>query len=329
MFGHSGNCPCDRTAEGQDPDRRTILGGGLGLGALGILIDAVLTDNEAMADAKPTPDARVSDRAGAHPHKDVRPVPMRPRVYTRKEWGAKHTKKATKVVARKPDHIVVHHTATPNTTDYSLAHAYKLSRDIQRFHMRHRGWNDTGQQLTISRGGHVMEGRDKSLAAILSGRHAIGAQALHHNDHTIGIENEGNYMKAPVPAALWSSLITVCTWLCFEYRLDPYRAIVGHRDYGHTDCPGDVLYARLPELRTSVAARLPRRTATKSRSAGAPATSPSATPDPGSAVEEPSPDAGYDPDEAPTVESPPSSTVEPTRTPKVSDVFPTYRERSP
>jgi len=45
--------------------------------------------------------------------------------------------------------------------------------------------------------------------------------------------------------------------LCDVYRLDPYQAIVGHRDYVSTTvCPGDVLYARLPELRQKVAARL-------------------------------------------------------------------------
>jgi hypothetical protein len=33
-------------------------------------------------------------------------------------------------------------------------------------------------------------------------------------------------------------------------------AIVGHRDYVSTQCPGDVLYARLPELRDRVAALL-------------------------------------------------------------------------
>ncbi|KAB2340895.1 N-acetylmuramoyl-L-alanine amidase [Actinomadura rudentiformis] len=206
---------------------------------------AGLAENMAMAEIIP---------AGAA----ERPVPTRPRVYTREEWGARRARKPTKIVERMPDRIVVHHTATPNTTNYSLEHAYRLSRDIQRFHMRHRGWNDTGQHLTISRGGHVMEGRDSSLSAILAGRHAIGAQARRHNDHTIGIENEGNYKKAPVPELLWSSLVTVCTWLCAEYQLDPDRAIVGHRDLGDTECPGDALYSRLPELRKSVSARLPR-----------------------------------------------------------------------
>ncbi|HEU5158876.1 MAG TPA: peptidoglycan recognition family protein [Streptosporangiaceae bacterium] len=182
-------------------------------------------------------------------------------VRTRRQWRARAPKRRIQVLDRAPDHIVIHHTATPNTRVVSLAHAYALSRQIQRFHMSGRGWNDIGQQLTISRGGHVMEGRQQSLPAILNGRHVVGAQTLHHNTHTIGIENEGTYTTARVPARLWSSLVHTCSLLCAIYGLNPYNAIVGHRDYNHTACPGDVLYARLPALRRAVAVRLavPRR----------------------------------------------------------------------
>ncbi|XVQ10957.1 peptidoglycan recognition protein family protein [Spirillospora sp. CA-255316] len=178
------------------------------------------------------------------------------RVHTRAQWKAAPPRRRAKVLSTAPDRIVVHHTATPNSKDHSVAHAYALSRQIQRFHMHTRGWDDTGQQLTISRGGHVMEGRNGSLAAIRAGRHVVGAQSLHHNSHTIGIENEGTYSRAAVPGRLWSSLVETCAWLCTEYRLDPFRAIVGHRDLVATDCPGDVLYARLPELRGDVAKHL-------------------------------------------------------------------------
>lgn len=179
-----------------------------------------------------------------------------PRVHRRRRWRAKAPRRAAEVLDRAPNRIIVHHTATPNSADYSLAHAFALSRSIQRFHMEERGWDDIGEQLTISRGGHIMEGRNRSLAAIKAGRHVVGAQTLGHNRHTIGIENEGTYLMAEVPVALWEALADTCAWLCKVYRLDPYSAIRGHRDFGATSCPGDVLYARLPELRLAVAARL-------------------------------------------------------------------------
>lgn len=179
-----------------------------------------------------------------------------PRVYTRKEWGAAPPKHPPKILDRPPDHIIVHHTASPNVGDISRAHAFALSRQIQHFHMASRGWDDIGEQLTISRGGQVMEGRAGTLGAIDRNCLVVGAQSLHHNKHTIGIENEGTYMKDAVPDRLWDSLVEVCVWLCAAHGLDPATAIVGHRDYNSTDCPGDVLYRRLPELRKRVARML-------------------------------------------------------------------------
>jgi hypothetical protein len=216
------------------PTRRGVLSCGIGAGAMVLLLLA-------------------GDPAEAALTTGTDDMPV---IHPRKEWNAESPKCKAEVLKHHPDHIVVHHTSTPNSTDFSLAHAYELSRQIQRFHMHVRGWNDIGEQLTISRGGYVMEGRNGSLKAILARWNVMGAQTQSHNDHTLGIENEGNYMKSPVPDRLWTSLTDVCVWLCRTYGLDPYKAIVGHRDFNSTDCPGDVLYARLPELRRLVAGRL-------------------------------------------------------------------------
>ncbi|GGU94609.1 hypothetical protein GCM10010182_08500 [Actinomadura cremea] len=177
-----------------------------------------------------------------------------PRLHTRAEWRARAPKTAATVLDRAPDRIVVHHTASPNSTNYSLEHAFDLSRSIQNFHMDTNGWDDTGQQLTISRGGHVMEGRNRSLDAVDAGDHVLGAHTLSHNEHTIGIENEGTYMTEEPTDALWEGLVATCSWLCETYGLDPRTAIVGHRDHNSTACPGDTLYALLPKLRDQVAA---------------------------------------------------------------------------
>jgi hypothetical protein len=179
----------------------------------------------------------------------------KPRIYTRAEWSARSPRRAASVIA-KPDHLVVHHTASANSTNYSRGHAAQLSRWIQNLHMDTNGWDDTGQQLTISRGGYIMEGRNRSLAAIAQGRNVLGAQTASHNSHTLGIENEGTYISGSPPLRLWNSLIATLAWLCDVYGLNPHTAIVGHRDYNATQCPGDALYARLPELRNTVAAHL-------------------------------------------------------------------------
>jgi hypothetical protein len=183
------------------------------------------------------------------------PALAAPAVHTRADWNARPPTSPASVLNQGPDRIVVHHTASANQTDYSVAAAYALSRSIQNFHMDSNGWADTGQQLTISRGGHLMEGRNRSLSAIQAGDHVVGAHTANHNSHTIGIENEGLYMTAAPTVALWAKLVETCVWLCDVYGLAP-SAIMGHRDYNATACPGDVLYARLPDLRNEVAARL-------------------------------------------------------------------------
>ncbi|ASU81718.1 N-acetylmuramoyl-L-alanine amidase [Nocardiopsis gilva YIM 90087] len=180
----------------------------------------------------------------------------RPYIYTRSQWRARSARRSAKVLSRGPDRIVVHHTASSNSSNYSKSHAAALSRAIQRHHMDTNGWDDIGQQLTISRGGYVMEGRNRVLSALQGRDHVVGAHTANHNAHTIGIENEGTYNSATPPRALMDALTDTCAWLCSHYRLNPYRAIVGHRDYNSTTCPGDKLYSMLPELRKSVAQRM-------------------------------------------------------------------------
>ncbi|HEU5158062.1 MAG TPA: peptidoglycan recognition family protein [Streptosporangiaceae bacterium] len=178
-----------------------------------------------------------------------------PRVYTRAEWGARPPDFAARII-NKPDHLVVHHTASDNVTDFSLNQAFRLSRWIQDLHQLTNGWGDTGNQLTISRGGFIMEGRNRSLEAIGQGQNVLGAQTANNNSHTLGIENEGIYVSARPTQWLWDSLVETLAWLCDVYDLDPHQAIVGHRDYVATQCPGDVFYAMLPDLRDDVAGRL-------------------------------------------------------------------------
>lgn len=176
-----------------------------------------------------------------------------PHLHWRGAWNARPPSSPIQVLASAPTYIVVHHTATPNSTDYSLDHALTLSQSIQNFHMDTQGWIDTGQQLTISRGGHVMEGRDRTGEAIQAGQHVVGTHVANYNSSAIGIENEGLYTSASPTQALTDSLVTTMAWLCGAYGLDPQSAIVGHRDFNATECPGDVLYGMLPDLRNRVA----------------------------------------------------------------------------
>ncbi|MEU7711896.1 peptidoglycan recognition family protein [Micromonospora chalcea] len=170
-------------------------------------------------------------------------------------WGARPPSSPVSVVASRPNKIIVHHTAFPNTTDYSLAQAYRNSRDIQNLHMDSNGWLDSGQHFTNSRGGYLTEGRHGSLYALLHGQTMVqGAHCVGQNSQAIGIENDGIYVDVQPPQALWNSLVTFCAFTCQQYGIAPSE-IYGHKDFNNTQCPG-LLHDRLPELRRTVAARL-------------------------------------------------------------------------
>jgi N-acetylmuramoyl-L-alanine amidase CwlA len=162
------------------------------------------------------------------------------------------------VLSNKPSYIVIHHTATSNTTGTTQAAAFSLARSIQNYHMDSNGWIDTGQQFTVSRGGYAMEGRHRSLerlnlgSGMVRGAH-VGAGNV--NNESIGIENEGLYTSATPPAALYNKLVDLCAYICDQYSL-PASQIFGHRDFMATACPGNVLYGMLPGLRSDVAAKL-------------------------------------------------------------------------
>ena len=178
-----------------------------------------------------------------------------PTVTSTAGWKAQPPKEAITLLAARPTRIIVHHTDTANSTDLSQAHAFSLARSIQQAHFS-RSWIDSGQHFTISRGGYMVEGRHRSLEAAQGGtRHVRGAHCEGFNDVSVGIENEGNYMGVSPPSGQYTALVSLCAWLCQQYGI-PATELYGHRDFLATDCPGDVLYAKLPQLRRDVAARL-------------------------------------------------------------------------
>ena len=174
-------------------------------------------------------------------------------------WGARANSEIVPVWNQKPVKILVHHTATPNQADVSRGAADTLSRSIQKFHMDRRGWLDTGQHFTVSRGGFAMEGRHRSLEIVRAGRQQVeGAHCTGQNVVAVGIENEGTYTSVDPPAALWNRLRDLCAWICSRYGIAPTE-LYGHRDFKNTACPGDRLYSLLPRLRSDVAGALGQR----------------------------------------------------------------------
>lgn len=222
-------------APAQQLPRRALLGGGLatlGLGLAGCSI-------------------------GPFDRDPVNTVPVdEPDIIGTQDWGARAPRRAAEVIRHRPELIVVHHTTDPNSDQVGRADAITIARKTQRYHMDSNGWSDTGQHFTIGRGGFTLEGRTTSLANSRNGkRFTLGAHAFGANERSVGIENEGSYFTARMPAAQWKSLVALTAWLCAQHRIG-VDGIVGHRDVTSTTCPGDWLYGQLPRLRREVQAVL-------------------------------------------------------------------------
>lgn len=177
------------------------------------------------------------------------------RIFSASEWGAKPVTWQPKKLMKRPTRVVVHHMATPNVTDYSKEAAFKIARDVQSWHQG-QDWGDSGQQFSISRGGHILEGRQGSLAAAQDGSYFIeGIHAPTANQDSIGIENEGTYSEEIPPEQQWNALVDLIVYLCGQYGMKA-TGIVGHRNCSSTQCPGDKFFGELDRLRSEVDVRL-------------------------------------------------------------------------
>ncbi len=179
-----------------------------------------------------------------------------PNIFSTTAWNARPPSSAVTLAGNNPNKIVVHHTAFANTADSGQSGSFAIAHEIQDLHMDTNGWIDSGQHFTISRTGYIMEGRHRSLERLQAGSNmVVGAHTVNQNTQSIGIENNGTYTSVAPPALLYASLTSLCSYICYQYGIAPTQ-IFGHRDFNDTECPGDKLYAMLPQLRKDVAARM-------------------------------------------------------------------------
>jgi hypothetical protein len=179
-----------------------------------------------------------------------------PVLYGTAAWSARPSSSPVSLAGNDPNKIIVHHTAFANTADAGQAGSFAIAHEIQDLHMDTNGWIDSGQHFTISRSGLIMEGRHRSLERLQAGSNmVVGAHTVGQNFQGIGIENNGTYTSVAPPGILYESLTSLCAYICGQYGINPTQ-IYGHRDFNATQCPGNVLYAMLPQLKSDVAARM-------------------------------------------------------------------------
>lgn len=175
-------------------------------------------------------------------------VPM-PKIASRKSWGAKPYKGSVSY-ASGIKQAVVHHTSGSNS--YSAEDVPSIIRGIQSFHQKGRGWSDIGYNVVADKYGRLWQARDGKLEKAVIGAHVAG-----YNTGTFGISVLGTYNGSAPPKKTRDAVAAAIAW---KFSLNGLTAskstLVGHRDLGNTDCPGDAFYAKLGEVRSTVNAIL-------------------------------------------------------------------------
>ncbi len=160
-------------------------------------------------------------------------------------------------------HAFVHHTAGfNNVIDWEAE-----VRSIWAFHTLTRGWGDVGYNFLIDPNGVIYEGR-------AGGQGAIGAHFSCRNTNTVGVAMLGTFTSQLPTGAAMKSLQDLMAELTSSNGIAPavvtlhkpsglmLNGLSAHRDGNTpagatctvTECPGNFLYAKLPELRSALSA---------------------------------------------------------------------------
>jgi len=149
-------------------------------------------------------------------------------------------------------HIIIHHTATPNTDTNWAARV----RSIWNYHTYDNGWGDVGYNYLIDPEGIIYEGR-------AGGDDVVGGHASGHNTGTMGVAFLGTFSDVEPTDAALDSAESLLAWKCSQKGIGPlenstdyagsnYANIAGHQDLAATECPGEDLYSLLPAMRQNV-----------------------------------------------------------------------------
>jgi uncharacterized protein with LGFP repeats len=194
-----------------------------------------------------------------------------PNIISRADWGANESMRSGAPVY--DDRVlagIVHHTATPN--EYAPEDGPGIVRSIYDYHTRTLGWSDIAYNALVDKYGQVFEGRFGGITRPVQGSHTGG-----FNKNTWAIAMIGNFDLMEPPPIQLRAVGRLFGWRLAMDAVDPkgsvvlasaggpytrfpqgavptFPSIFAHRDVGSTDCPGNLGYGSLDQIR-EIAAR--------------------------------------------------------------------------
>ena len=192
-----------------------------------------------------------------------------PAIISRSEWGGDSVPPRAAPEYGTVQAAFVHHTVSTNA--YGPEDSAGIVLGIARYHRDSNGWNDIGYNFLVDQYGQVFEGRAGGVDQAV-----IGAQAQGYNSDSTGIATIGTFTSVPFPNAGMEALARLIGWKLSLHGVPTQGQVVltsrggaanrypagtpvtleripGHRDGDSTSCPGDSLYAQLPDLRARAA----------------------------------------------------------------------------
>ena len=219
----------------------------------------------------PTRRQALRARVAAAPKQQAAPQPgTPPPIIARAAWGGDSVPPRSAPGYGVVQMGFVHHTVTAN--DYTPEQSASIVLGIAKYHRDTNGWNDIGYNLLVDQYGQVFEGRAGGVEQAVIGAHAQG-----YNSQSTGVAVLGTFSDIPIPEAAMAAITQLLGWKLSLHgvpceggltivsgggSLNRYpsgtpvamQRISGHRDGDATACPGNALYAQLPELRRRAAA---------------------------------------------------------------------------
>ena len=188
-----------------------------------------------------------------------------PAIVSRSEWGGDSVPPRAAPEYGEVQAAFVHHTV--NANDYAPEESAGIVLGIARYHRDSNRWNDIGYNFLVDRYGQVFEGRAGGIDQAVIGAHAQG-----YNSASTGIAGIGTFSSEPQSEAGLEALAHLIGWKLSLHGVPTEGTVVvtsrggaanrypsgtpvtleripGHRDGNSTSCPGEALYAQLPDLR--------------------------------------------------------------------------------
>ncbi len=208
-----------------------------------------------------------------------------PKIITRSEWGADEDKTTWETEYARVEKFIIHHSGSskpePPEADADGSGEYKDKvKAIYSFHASK--WGDIGYNYLIDPNGNIYEGRSGGNGAI--GAHAGKSDEGNkggNNVGSVGISVLGTYgytydktlkngeteevtISHPLTQKIVTSLEKLIGWVAANNNMNLNKVsdfhgrnidgVVGHRDVGATNCPGDNLHQKLDSIQKNAIA---------------------------------------------------------------------------